>query len=110
MKTKGIKVLTLISGLLFGNSVNAQKLNGTITETFKVAGNCGMCKKTIETATKVKGVKSAEWNETSKVLTVKYDKGKTNADLLLRNVAYAGYDNERFLAPDEAYNKLHGCC
>jgi copper chaperone CopZ len=110
MKTKGIKALTLISGLFLGNSLNAQKSNGTVTETFKVAGNCGMCKKTIETATKVKGVKSAEWNETNKVLTVKYDKGKTNADQVLRNVAYAGYDNERFLAPDAAYNKLHGCC
>lgn len=25
-------------------------------------------------------------------------------------MAYAGYDNEKFFAPDQAYGKLHACC
>ena len=29
---------------------------------------------------------------------------------MLKNIALAGYDNEIFLAPDAAYNKLLGCC
>ncbi|RYZ44467.1 MAG: DUF3347 domain-containing protein, partial [Sphingobacteriales bacterium] len=39
-----------------------------------------------------------------------YNSEKISLDAILKNVALAGYDNESFLAPDEAYNKLPGCC
>jgi hypothetical protein len=103
-----INIVTIVSGLFLFNGAKAQK--AVITETFNVSGNCGMCKKTIETAAKIKGVKNAQWSESGKVLTVTYDRTKTAPDQVLRNVAYAGYDNEKFLAPDAAYTKLHGCC
>jgi len=79
-------------------------------ETFNVAGNCNMCKENIETAANKRGLAKADWNMDSKQLTLTYNSEKTTADEVLKRVAYAGYDNERFLAPDDAYAKLATCC
>ena len=35
---------------------------------------------------------------------------KTNQDQILKRIALAGYDNEKFLAPDTAYANLPSCC
>jgi copper chaperone CopZ len=80
------------------------------TETFKVAGNCDMCRNTIEAAANKKGIAEAEWNKDTKTLKLTYDVQKTTPDEVLKRVAYAGYDNEQFLAPDDAYAKLAQCC
>ncbi len=69
-----------------------------------------MCKETIEAAANKKGMVNSEWNEDSKELKITYDNKKTNPDEILKRVAYAGYDNEKFLAPESAYAKLAGCC
>lgn len=82
----------------------------TKTETFKVSGNCGMCKSKIEKAAKEAGAITASWNVETKELTVKYNSKSTNAAKIQQKVANTGYDNAGFKAPDEAYNKLHGCC
>ena len=42
--------------------------------------------------------------------TLNYDAQKTNQEEILKRIALAGYDSEKFLAPDDAYNKLAGCC
>lgn len=83
---------------------------GVTTETFKVSGNCGMCKNTIEKAAKVKGVSKADWNIETKVLTLKYDPSVVTSDAVLQRVADAGYDNEKFKATDKSYKSLDGCC
>lgn len=95
--------------VLFSTAINAQISNAK-TETVKVYGDCGMCKTTIEKAANNKSVSKAEWNEDTKMATITYDSKKTNMDAVLKNIALAGYDNEKFLAPDETYNKLPGCC
>lgn len=83
---------------------------GVTTETFKVSGNCGMCKNTIEKAAKVKGVSKADWDTETKVLTLKYDPSVVTSDAVLQRVADAGYDNEKFKATDKSYKSLDGCC
>ena len=88
----------------------SQTIKDPVTETYKVQGNCGMCEKTIEKAATKKGQAKADWNVDTKILTVTYNSKKTNPDEILKRVAYAGYDNEKFLAPDQAYEKLHECC
>lgn len=88
---------------------NAQIKNAK-TETLTVHGNCGMCKETIEKAATEKKVSEALWDKDTHKLTLKYDSTLTTSDALLKKVAYAGYDNEKYLAPAEAYNKLPGCC
>lgn len=78
--------------------------------TAKVYGNCGSCKTTIEKAANVKGVSQGSWDQNSQTLTLTYDSMRSTLDEILKRVAYAGYDNEKFLAPDEAYTKLDACC
>lgn len=96
--------------LLVSFSSCAGSIKNAKTETFKVAGNCDMCKNTIETAANRKGVAEAEWNNETKLLKLTYDSQKTSTDEVLKRIAYAGYDNENFLAPDDAYAKLPSCC
>ncbi len=79
--------------------------------TFKVYGNCNMCKKRIEGALKgVQGVMHAEWNVDSKMLTVHYDDKTISLEAIKKKVAQAGHDTDEFRAQDEVYNALPGCC
>lgn len=96
--------------LLLAFTSCATPIKNAKTETFKVAGNCEMCKNTIETAANKKGISSAEWDKDKKVMSLTYDSKQTTASEILKRVAYAGYDNEQFLAPDDAYTKLPECC
>lgn len=98
-----------ITLLLSVASASAQIKNAT-TETVKIYGNCGMCKTTIETAGNLKKVAKVEWNKDTKMATLTYDSTKTSQDTILKRIALAGYDSDKFLAPDAVYNQLHGCC
>lgn len=80
------------------------------TDTLSVKGNCDMCKDRIENAALIKGVKKATWDKHTQKLTVIYDSTKTSAEKILKSIADAGHDNEKFTAPDEVYNRLPKCC
>lgn len=96
--------------LLFSfSSCNAQ-IKNTKTESVKIYGNCEMCEKTIETAGSVKKIANVDWNKDTKMVTITYDSTKTNQDEILKRIALAGYDSDKFLAPDDVYSKLAGCC
>jgi hypothetical protein len=82
----------------------------TDTYKLKVAGECGMCKKTIEKAAKTAGASFAAWDADAKMLTVKYAGSATNLAKIEKAVAEAGYDTQNLKASDETYNKLHECC
>jgi len=99
----------------FGISVAAQEhnhsmMNSAKTETFKVMGNCGMCKTRIEKAAKSEGVSKAVWNSESKLLSLTYDPSKVKPDDILKKVAAVGHDNEKFKAEQSVYDQLPGCC
>jgi copper chaperone CopZ len=83
---------------------------GLQTEKFKVWGNCGMCKKTIEKSLKIDGVKKASWDVKSKEITVSFDPKKTNLKTIQNAICEAGYDNDGCKGNDAAYSKLHSCC
>jgi len=96
--------------LLFSfSSCNAQ-IKNTKTESVKIYGNCEMCEKTIETAGSVEKIANVDWNKDTKMATITYDSTKTNQDEILKRIALAGYDSDKFLAPDDVYSKLAGCC
>ncbi|ASW75137.1 TonB-dependent receptor [Chryseobacterium piperi] len=76
---------------------------------FQVKGNCEMCKERIETAAKKAGAKAARYSIDSQTLTLETE-NQTSADNILKKVAEAGHDNERFKASDETYEALPGCC
>lgn len=90
-------------------SCEAQVKNAK-TETVKIYGNCGMCETTIETAGNVKKVAKVDWDKDTKIAIIIYDSTKTNQDEILKRIALAGYDSDKFLAPDDVYSKLAGCC
>ena len=106
MKTLSI-VLAACLFFLSGN-LNAQNTNKS--ETIKVWGNCGMCKKTIEQAAKDAGATAAVWDKTTKMLAIKYDAAQTSAQKIQEKIAAAGYDTRDFRANDEAYKNLEECC
>jgi periplasmic mercuric ion binding protein len=92
-------------------SKNEVFLSKTIqTKTFKVLGNCGMCKRTIEKAAIAAGATKAVWSWESHLIVVTFDAAKTSIDAIQREIAAVGYDNEGYKATEEVYNKLHGCC
>ncbi len=80
------------------------------SSTFKVSGNCGMCKRTIEKAAKIPGVNSFNWDKDKKVATLSFDSSKTTAAAVQKKIAAAGYDTQLFKADEKAYGKLPSCC
>lgn len=102
-----IVFLSIIFSSLF---VFAQKQKDIATEKIKVEGNCNMCKKRIETAAYVKGVKRADWDKETQMLTVVYRPSKTNAEGILKSIAKAGHSSEQIAAAEADYNKLPECC
>jgi copper chaperone CopZ len=102
-------ILVAITVLLSFTSCDAQIKNAK-TETVKIYGNCGMCEKTIEKAGNLKDIAKIDWNVDTKMATITYDTKKTNQDEILKRIALSGYDSDKFLAPDDVYNNLHGCC
>ena len=82
----------------------------TKTETLKVSGECGSCKKKIESAAKKAGATYALWDVDSKELTIKYNSTSSNTAKIEKAIAAVGYDTPDFKATDDAYHKLDKCC
>src|SRR6195256_5345226 len=104
---KAIKtIMTIAIILTIVSEANAQDAKANLrnfgprsqTESFKVYGECEMCKHRIENALKVDGIKSANWEEDSKILTVQYvlTADITGLDRIEQLVAAAGHDAERY--------------
>lgn len=101
----------MVPALVLASSINMHaQIKNAQTITAKVSGNCGMCEATIEKAGNIKKEAEVEWDKDKQVATITYDPQKTSPDQVLRRIALAGYDNEKYLAPEETYSKLHGCC
>jgi copper chaperone CopZ len=81
------------------------------TETFKVYGNCGMCKSRIEKAAKsLAGVTAAEWDSETAMVTVTFDPTKITLDEIHTKIASVGHDTDKVKAQDDVYSHLPGCC
>ncbi|MGN6647629.1 MAG: heavy-metal-associated domain-containing protein [Cytophaga sp.] len=81
------------------------------TTSFKVSGNCDMCKSRIESALKKNpGVQSAIWDVKTKTVTISYNPHAISVDQLHKIIADAGHDTDKIKATDTAYKALPGCC
>jgi Cu(I)/Ag(I) efflux system membrane fusion protein len=79
--------------------------------TFKVSGNCDMCKDRIEEAAKsVKGVSIAGWNVKTKIMDIEYNSKLTSVETIQRAIARAGHDTGKYKASDKVYTSLPTCC
>ena len=107
---KSLKKIVMAITLLLSFTVSNAQIKNAKTETVKIFGNCGMCETTIEKAGSLKKIANVDWNKDTKMATLTYDAKKTNQDEIFKRIALAGYDSEKFLAPDAAYSKLPGCC
>jgi len=103
--------------VVFGvtSSVQAQnnmnmKMASTKTETFKVWGNCDMCKTRIEKAIKDEGATSASWDQKTKLLTLTFNPSKSSVDEFAKKLAGVGHDTENYRAEDKVYDGLPACC
>ncbi|WP_336717131.1 TonB-dependent receptor domain-containing protein [Chryseobacterium mucoviscidosis] len=76
---------------------------------FKVKGNCEMCKERIENTAKKAGAKTANYSIDLQILTIETD-SNASSDEILKKIAEAGHDNEKFKASAETYEALPGCC
>ncbi len=103
-----MKIMIAI-GVLLSNTSYAQIKNAK-TESVKIYGNCGMCETKIEKAGNIKKIANVDWNQETQMATLTYDAKKTNQEEILKRIALVGYDSDKFLAPDDVYNNLHGCC
>lgn len=110
MKTKFVVIMLSLFAFISVECM-AQTNKAIKTETFGVSGNCGMCKKTIESAVKKdKAVTAAKWDEETKKIKVTYDSEKTTIEKIHQLIAAAGYDTDKAKGNDEAYKKLSPCC
>jgi len=115
---KTVKIfLTALFAVILGVTTSAQShehmninMPSSKTETFKVWGNCDLCKDRIEKTVKAEGATSADWNTKTKILTVAFDPAKTSVDIFSKKLAAVGHDTEKYKADDKAYNALDGCC
>ena len=105
---KTLRIFSIISIFLaMANLSIAQKAK---TETFKVSGECGMCKKKIEAAAKNAGATYALWSPQTKILKVSYNVSATGTSTIQQRIAEAGYDTPGYKATDDAYHALDACC
>jgi hypothetical protein len=91
--------------MLLTSDTNAQSTRDT-TITFKVSGDCAMCKERIEKAAQIKGVSVAIWNADTKLLSLTYDPSKTTPEKVLKKIAVAGHDTEVKKADDAVYKSV----
>jgi mercuric ion binding protein len=105
-----MKVLKIFLVAAISLSVATQAYSQkTRTESIKVAGECGTCKKKIEKAAREAGATYAAWDMHTKMLKLSYNAG-TDVATIQQRIADAGYDTPKFKATDAAYNSLDKCC
>jgi len=99
-----ITILTILS-------FNIQAQDKTVkTVTLTVRGNCEECKKRIENAADIKGVKLAVWDENRQAITVTYRTDKVTLEQIEQAIAASGHDAGPEKASQQGYSKLPDCC
>lgn len=105
MKTSLVSVL-LVLFCLAGHAQN----KAVTTATIAVKGNCEECKKRIENAADIKGVKLSQWDEVAQTLRVTYRPDKVSLEQIEQAVAASGHDAGKSTARDADYKELPKCC
>lgn len=100
-----IPLFGLVTLVLLSTENTYAQIKNAKTATAKILGNTTAAKTMIEKEGSGKSAK-VDWNQTTKLAVITYDSSKTNEDEVLKRVALVGFDNEKFLAPDDAYAQL----
>jgi len=105
MRTLLIGIISLFISLSAFGQDNAVK-----TVTITVKGNCEECKKRIENAADIKGVKYSSWDEDKQVITVTYNSAKVTLEQIEKAIAASGHDVANLKGDEASYKKLPDCC
>ena len=98
----------LLSTLFITFSLQAQK---TQTVEIKTSAECGSCKDRMEGKLNyVDGIRFAELNVETKVLSVKFQASKITLEEIKKIISELGYDADDIKANPEAVEKLPACC
>ena len=110
---RNLFLTALTSFILLGNSFGGAPTRDDKDKEIKIKTSaiCGMCKARIERNLAFeKGVKEADLDVKTKVVTIKYNPAKTDVTKLKANISKTGYDAEEVVADEAGYNKLPSCC
>lgn len=107
---KKLFLLPFVLFLFLGINAQAQRPKDIQTVSFKVYGNCGMCEDRIESALAVPGIRMADWDRETGMLTVTFKPFKISLQSIHEIVAGVGHDTDLVKAKDEVYSHLPGCC
>lgn len=115
MKTiQKISLLTFVLALFSFVNLHAQekaKPAKSATIVIKTSGECDMCKKKIEGEIgKMAGVKKAEFDVATHMLTVEYNPRKVSPDKIRKAISEIGYDADDVKANNRAQRELPECC
>jgi periplasmic mercuric ion binding protein len=84
---------------------------GNDTLRIKTSAVCETCKEAIEhNLSFEKGVKSSSLDLDTKIITVVFNKEKTNPEKIRAAIVKTGYDADSLKADERAFNKLPDCC
>jgi mercuric ion binding protein len=106
-------ILTFLLGFCLQVGIAQSKTsNNDFAEVkIKTSAQCEMCKSRIEKALKLqKGVKTANLDVETKILTVVYKTAKVDVATIKGVVTKTGYDADEIKADETAYKKLPACC
>ncbi len=104
-----IVLLTILSQGAFAQTSTKPKKEVKTIE-FGVKGNCEQCKKRIENAAYIKGVKSTLWDEEKQSLKVVFRTDKVTEMQIHEAVAKSGHTTEKVAVDKTVYDQLPDCC
>ena len=103
---KYILTLLAVAAMTFSSAAQSKITEASI----EVDGLCGMCKKRIENAAYIPGVKQVNWDKETHQLDLVFRNDKVSKEEIINSINEAGHDVKGALASDEQYANIHGCC
>ncbi len=105
-----ISIFVFLLAFFSGTNLIAQSAPRTATVKIVTSAECDLCKKHIETEVgKMKGVKKAELDLSTKILTVEYNAKKTSPEKIRKALSDMGYDADDVKANNRANKILQHC-
>lgn len=102
---------TLFFSILFTLSSTLTMAQKTVTSHIQTNAQCGDCKERIESKLNyTKGVKFAELDDQTKIVTVKFKSSKIDLLSIKKIIAKIGYNADEVIAEKEDVEKLPKCC
>ncbi len=106
-----IRLFSISALLMLFSSAGYSQLRNTEEVEIKTSAQCPMCKESIEEMlTFERGVRHALLDMETKIVAVRYNSRRTDADRLRKAITKLGYDADDMEGDSEAYANLPACC